>query len=296
MPVVPSSAKSMPACGVNIWVHRKDAPFFLPTAPCMAPGASKAVIDHETIPIVEIALIDSGLFELRKQLKQIPKNLEDARIQLDAEQILLDDVQIPWNELEKQIAQEEAEIKVALETIDKFEEHMKHVTTQKEYAAAKKQVEDARKKNNTLQDEILEARMQQEELGPKLDQIRTRHSKVLAIYREKESELNGEIEKIKREVAVAEAKIKKIAGKIGENAYPYYERLVQSGKLPVVVPVISGTCGGCKMTMQPQAFNLLIANPKEFHTCPHCSRIVYYRSTGSIINEAEPAPELSTSA
>ena len=114
--------------------------------------------------IERMAEVDVRLFEMRKKQRQYPRMLEEKRRQLDAEQLILNELTAPWEALENQIGQKEATIQVALETIEKFEEHMKLVTTQKEFLAAKKQVEEARKINTQLQNEILEARMKQDEL------------------------------------------------------------------------------------------------------------------------------------
>lgn len=226
--------------------------------------------------ITEMARIDLDLFDLRKKMRLYPRKLEEARKQLDAEQVLLDELQTPWDEIENQIAEKEATIVLALETIEKFEEHMARVNTQKEYMAAKKQVDEARKLNSTLQNDILEARVTQEEMAPRFGEVREHYNNVLETFQKEESRINKEKKKTNKEVVKAESQIQELAGNLGVHAFPYYERLVKAGKLPTVVPVIASTCSGCKMTMPAQAFNLVIANPTEFHTCPHCSRIVYY--------------------
>ncbi|MCZ6532196.1 MAG: hypothetical protein O7A08_04445, partial [SAR324 cluster bacterium] len=129
-------------------------------------------MDERAKTLSETAQLDAELFELRKVLRNFPRRLEEAGKQLVAEEKLLAEVETPWNDLEYQVSEKEATIQVALDTITKFEEHIKRVTTQKEYMAAKKQVEEARRLNRQLQDEILEAGVKQEELAPKLKEVR----------------------------------------------------------------------------------------------------------------------------
>jgi predicted nucleic acid-binding Zn-ribbon protein len=187
--------------------------------------------------------------------------------------------------------EKEATIQVALETIEKFEEHIKRVTTQKEYMAAKKQVEEARRLNNQLQDEILESRVQQEELAPKLGEVRERHGKVLAAYQEIEGEILKEQTGLENEATGQEAELKALIETLGDQVWDYYQRLVRAGKAPGIVQVIGGTCGGCNMAIPPQSYNLVIAQPERVHTCSHCSRIIYYKPAETVIGEEAIVPE-----
>ena len=257
---------------------------------------------EEPVKTIErMAEVDVRLFELRKKQRRYPRMLEERRRQLDAEQVILNELSAPWEALENQIGQKEATIKVALETIEKFEEHMKQVTTQKEYLAAKKQVEEARKINTKLQDEILDARMKQDELSPRLQEVRGRYNNVLETYQEEERRLLKELQQVEKDTAEEESNLKGLAEPIGEHIFSYYLRLVKGGKLPAIVPVVSETCGGCRMTIPPQSFNLLIAKPDDLHTCSHCSRIVYFCAPATPAEEtpaeeANPEQEVAATA
>lgn len=224
-----------------------------------------------------MAEIDGKLHQLRRTLAQFPHSLAEARRQLDAEQLLLDELQNPWDEWSRQIGEKEATIAVALDTIDKFEEHMARVTTQKEYMAARKQVDDARRLNTQLQEEILRNQVKQEEIKPQLEDVRKRHNSVLEAFQEQEAKILAEKKKIDREVSRCEGKIGKLAADLGEREWSYYERLVKAGKTPAIVQVVAGTCEGCKMTIPPQSYNMLIAAPEKFYTCAHCNRIIFYK-------------------
>ncbi len=232
--------------------------------------------------------------ELRLQLKRFPERLNEARRQLDAEQKLLDEVRIPWETTEAAIQQKDATVKLALETVEKFEQHMKKVTTQKEYQAASKQVDEARRLNQRLQNEILDLRVKQEEVLPKLNELKERHGKVLEEYTAQEKVILSEQGKIATEVSAEEKLLRAEAVKLGNNVMPYYERLSKSGRNPAVVAVIAGKCTGCNMALPPQAFNQLLAKNGTFMTCSHCQRIIYHQaSPAPPAEEQEPADDKS---
>ena len=226
------------------------------------------------------------IHELRLQLKRFPERLAEARRQLDAEQKLLDEIRIPWETTEASIQQKESTVKLALETVDKFEQHMKKVTTQKEYQAASKQVDEARRLNQRLQNEILELKVKQEEVLPRLNELKEKHAKVQEEFRAQESVILTEQGKIDAEMKVEEGHLRKEATKVGANVMPYYERLSKSGRNPPVVAVIHGKCTGCNMALLPQAFNQLLAKNGTFMTCSNCTRMIYYQAP-----PAEPKAE-----
>jgi predicted nucleic acid-binding Zn-ribbon protein len=39
---------------------------------------------------------------------------------------------------------------------------------------------------------------------------------------------------------------------------------------------VDGVCGGCNIAIPPQLYNQLIANPRHWGTCSHCTRMLYY--------------------
>jgi hypothetical protein len=231
------------------------------------------------------------IHELRTQLKRFPQRLNEARRQLDAEQRLLDEVRLPWEAAELAIQQKEATVKLALETVEKFEQHMKKVTTQKEFQAASKQVDEARRLNQKLQNEILELKVKQEETLPKLNELRERHRNVLEEYTAQEKTILAEQGRLEAELSAEEELLKKEAAKVGSNVMPYYERLTKAGRNPAIVPVVAGKCTGCNMALPPQAFNQLLARNGSFMTCSHCTRIIYYQAPAEPPKTEEPSME-----
>ena len=229
------------------------------------------------------------IHELRTQLKRFPERLSEARRQLDAEQKLLDEVRVPWESTELAIQQKESTVKLALETVEKFEQHMKKVTTQKEYQAASKQVDEARRLNQRLQNEILDLKVKQEEVLPKLTELRDRHRNVLEEFTGQEKTILAEQGKIEKEMKAEENQLRSEATKLGSNVMPYYERLSKSGRNPSVVAVVAGKCTGCNMALPPQAFNQLLAKNGSFNTCSYCQRMIYYQAPPAPPKEEEEA-------
>ena len=45
------------------------------------------------------------------------------------------------------------------------------------------------------------------------------------------------------------------------------------------------------MTIPPQSYNLMIANPSRIHTCAHCARIIYYKPPEPQPEDDAPGPD-----
>ena len=238
--------------------------------------------------LIIMAEQDRHIQELRRKLKQIPQQLSDARKQLDAEQVLLDEVKVPWEGWAKDIREKEATIQIANDTIAKFETHVKQVTTQLEYVAARKQIDEARRLSLRLEDEIKSLHAKQEEVNPRLGELQGHYNNVLEAYQAVE----GEILKIKAGLEAEVAGYGSVKSEAARSLEPrtlnYYERLTKSGRVQALVPAAGGVCGGCNIALPPQVYNQLIANPRRYGVCTHCNRMLYYAPPEEPA-EAEPA-------
>ena len=241
--------------------------------------------------LIHMAQRGARVHELQSQLNRIPARLAEARKQLDSEQKLLDELANPWQAMEAAIASKDSTVKLALETIEKFEAHMKRVNTQKEYIAAKKQVDEARKLNEKLQNEILELRVKQEELTPKLKDQQEQHARVAEEYRKVEAQMLQEQSALQAQLKEEEGALRRESSAVAAPVLPYYERLTKGGRFPAIVPVHNGKCTGCNIALPPQTFNQLLAKNGTLFTCPNCRRVIYHPP-----EERQAEPEASGDA
>lgn len=236
--------------------------------------------------LMAVAEQDRYIHDLRRKLKQIPQQLAEARKQLDAEQILLDEVKIPHDGWEREVREKTTTIEIADDTINKFEAHLKSVTTQQEYIAARKQIDEARRLGTRLEDEIKELKAKQEDVRPRLTELLGHYNNVLEAYKLVETEILRVKAELEAEMARHEALKSEAAKALEARTLAYYERLNKSGRVPALVPTVNGVCSGCNIAIPPQLYNQLIANPKRYGTCSHCTRMLYYVVVEEVAVEA----------
>ena len=252
-------------------------------------------MSDELQALIALSEHDQSILDFRKKLKKIPLQITEARKQLDTEQILLDEVLIPWEELEKGIKAKNATIVIALETIAKFEEHMERVNTQKEYMAARKQIDEARKLNERLQNEILAARVKQEDLEPSLKDIRTRYDNVRESFDGVVGGFLKEQKGLERDIDGLEKLKSECKSQLEPQTLRYYERVSKSGMTPALVRVENGVCAGCNISLPPQLYNQLIAEQDHYHSCSHCNRMIYFAPPADEPDGDEQAEQVNAS-
>jgi len=233
-------------------------------------------MNQEMQALMAVAEQDRFIHDLRRKLKHIPQQIAEARKQLDAEQVQLDEVKIPHDGWEREVREKAATIQIADDTINKFEAHLKNVTTQQEYIAARKQIDEARRLSLRLEDEIKEFKTKQEEVFPRLTERQGHYDNVLEAFKAVEGEILKVKAELEAEMAKHEALKAEAAKALEARTLAYYERLNKSGRIPALVPSVNGVCSGCNIAIPPQLYNQLIANPNRYGTCSHCTRMLYY--------------------
>jgi len=87
------------------------------------------------------------------------------------------------------------------------------------------------------------------------------------------AQYNAEVEKVKPAVEELKKRLAEAAKACPPKFVDEYQRLKQSKKVPVLVPITGFNCGGCFMELSGDALAALENNP--FVICPNCGRIVY---------------------
>ncbi|MDH4121614.1 MAG: C4-type zinc ribbon domain-containing protein [Deltaproteobacteria bacterium] len=234
-------------------------------------------MSEEINSLIALAEQDETIRKLKQNLVQTERRLKDARKSLTLEEKALKEMTKGREKMEKAIQEKTATAQVALDTIEKFKEHLKRVHNQKEYSAAQKQLDEARKINDQMQNEVIEVRIQLEELLPKIEEAQTRAAHLAEAFAGVEREILGERDGWNKELSQAEENRKQHLPGITPKNMSIYTRIFNSGRGPALVPVVGGVCGGCNIAQPPQDFNRMLANRSSVYTCPHCGRMTYFK-------------------
>lgn len=219
----------------------------------------------------EVDLKIEGLKKQKAALPSTTKALED--VQAKAKQ-LLEQKKSLIADLEKTRVQNQSAVNLNNDRLVRSNQKLETVSNTQEYQAASKEIDQLKKLNSTLEDQIkriqADIETQNTELT-KLNSLFDESSKDLLAQKEKNYGVTGDLDS---ELKNLDNERTPFLSKIEKRILAQYDR-VRAAKLGVgVAPAVGGRCGGCNMVIAPQLYNELHKD-NAIHQCPSCHRIFY---------------------
>lgn len=221
----------------------------------------------------ELQEIDLKLHSDRTKRDAIPQEKDVLEVEHRQARAEYDAVEAELAETEHAKRTDESELAASTEHLTNREAKLYAIKTNKEYQAAIKEITEAKRQNREREDRILKAMEKIEELGKKIEQLKSdiadkdaQHEKAMAELDGKASELDAEIEKFNQ-------RRPDLLGGIDKAIIRKYDH-VRSRYPDALVPIVSGTCSGCSMNIPPQ-LTIEVMKGKEFRNCPSCHRIIF---------------------
>jgi len=222
------------------------------------------------------------------ELSKLDKSIDDFTPLIETAQKKLARRATKRDDIVERIAELNATIEKANETVASYEEQIKALNEQMTLGAAKTDLIKSEKEMKALS---MEAELAKEKLGHANAEIERQQSIIESKTTEIEAantELeaaNEEYEKVAAEVGEKLASIDADKGKLFEERtaktieldrkiLSFYEKIRVWAKNTAVVPVKKQACYGCYMKLNDSSYATLIKS-EELLTCPHCGRIMY---------------------
>jgi len=203
------------------------------------------------------------------KIKQLGKELDRREQRLEKEKSALE-------EIKKVRRNKEQELKVEMERLQKSQDKLLSVKTNKEYQAVLKEVDGIKWNNSDLETEILICMEKVDKLAHEIKEKDIQHQKWIQEFEKQKKVLKAEIEKSNLELENRQ----KLRIETGEKVHPdlikKYEVLIEKRHGLAVVPIQDGFCQGCNMNIPPQKFLEIQKNNNTIKNCPFCNRILYF--------------------
>jgi predicted nucleic acid-binding Zn-ribbon protein len=222
----------------------------------------------------ELQRIDLQIRDLSAQAEAHPARLKQIEGDRSSAQKALDALRGRLADNERARRQNEQLLQIERDKVRKWESRLNELKTPREYAALARELDIAKKTNQTAEEEIKRLALEYDDLRKQVagaegalgdkDAVVSKEGqeiqKILSGLNEKTSALTKD-----REAAVA---------RCDRSLVSKYERIRKQRGGVAVVPVINGTCQGCNMNIPPQMANTLQTSPEPM-TCPSCHRFIY---------------------
>ena len=161
---------------------------------------------------------------------------------------------------------------------EKAEKNMESISTQREYEALDKEIQDAAGKEQEYRNKL----QREERLISELDEQMKQSQ---ALIEQQEAELEERRKSIEAEVASKETQLKALSEQektitpdLDPDILFKFERIIRNKMGRGIVAIKGGVCMGCHMIL-PAQFANTVRQGEKIVFCPYCSRILFYEES-----------------
>lgn len=183
------------------------------------------------------------------------------------------------DELARERRNAEGELQDQQEVLKKCQGQLMQVKNQQQYAAAWKEIDNARRYAKELEENLLKHMSDSDETQSRLDErkegfdeLKERHDLAYEEWQHSLSDLRGEIDQVRSRVSGIE---KGVEAKVLNE----FHRIFKQRQGMAVARVENHACGACRVRVRPQADQQLRRGELTF--CEGCRRILYLEAVTS---------------
>jgi hypothetical protein len=232
----------------------------------------------------EILVLENTLTEAPNTVNALENKLETLYKQKNQVEEKVDILEQQKERLNKEIEQDNSKIK-------KSKNKLMMVENTREYHAMMREMDNLEKTNRMREEEKIAL---EEELGNQKTSLDFFNEKIQANEEElasKKESMETELEVSKKRLAELNEKRKETTKDIPKPILGRYEFIRSRLNNPVIVPVTSGICSGCNISIPPQSF-IELQRGQQILSCPNCQRLIYWEDHFTESNEEGKPLEL----
>ena len=229
----------------------------------------------EVQALVHLQEYDTRIAGLEGEASRLPKRIEAIQTSLAEARTAVDTVKARIDAARKNLRAKEKDLEVVATKRAKADAHLWEVKTNKEYSAVLVEIEDIKQEKARTEEEILALMETQERLAGEQREAEAR-------LRTREDQGRQDEAVVRRQLATVEAELTGVRGEratlareVPPSLLADYERILKArGGLAIAPVTTAGVCGGCRVTIRPQAIQEL--RGATLMRCESCGRYLYW--------------------
>ena len=232
--------------------------------------------------LVLIQKLDDEIVEHRKQLADIPVQIDSELEELTDKKKILSIAKEEIDALQKNRKAIESEVQGENDHMAKAKTKLPAVKTNKEYTAILSEVDAVKKKVEGLEDKELEIMEVLEEKQKGLPAIEKKCKEEDAHFQEYKTKKADELDRVTKEMNPLLAKRETVKSQIDKVIFQRYEKVAKSRGGTAVVSLQENICQGCFQQILPQ----MVINVKvgeSIHQCSSCLCFLYWEEVSETV-------------
>ena len=234
------------------------------------------ITEEQIVTLVKLQKIDTNVQKLQSFLKEIPDRIGilDERLENFVHSVEEDENLI--SELNKKYRTYESDVQMNLGKIQKSQDKLRSVKTNKEYQSSLKEIEDIKSKNSKIEDEMLEFLERIEGAEKDLNERKQRYSQIVDDTNREKDSINRDTEKCQQDLAQLGSDRDVVTdGLDGTVLDIFYRVKAKQSDAVAIAEVKDEVCQGCNLNIPPQMY-IDLQHRNSLKNCPSCERIIYW--------------------
>ena len=222
----------------------------------------------------ELQQVDIEIAEVRAEAEAVPRRRAEieasvggVRTAWQAEQDRLAGVEREKRSQEQNIAAERDKVK-------KWEGRLAEIRTPREYAALSREIDIAKKTNETATEQVKVLGAQADEIARAVDALQEKLDEKEAGAQEELEQLASREAEFVGRIAALDGRRAELATRVDKALLARYENIRRRRGGIAVTQVVGNTCRGCNRNIPPQ-MAIILARANSIENCPNCNRIIY---------------------
>ena len=222
----------------------------------------------------ELQKVDLKIRDLAAESERHPARLKQIESDKAQAQKALDGIRGRLADNERARRQNEQLLQLEKEKVRKWESRLNELKTPREYAALARELDIAKKTNQTAAEEIQKLTGEYTELKKQSDAAEMALLEKDQVVQKEGAEIQTVLAGVQAKMGELEKERARLVELCDKSLVSKYERIRKQRGGVAVAPVVGGTCKGCQRNIPPQMANNLIT-ASEIMTCPNCHRFIY---------------------
>ncbi len=234
-------------------------------------------MDSQLQTLIELQGLDGRIAALETEAARLPKQIEAIQAALAEAKKTAETIRAKVDTTKKDLRAREKDLEVTAGKRSKAEARLYEVKTNKEYSAALLEIEEIKQEKGKTEEEILGLMEMQEKLGVEVREAETRFKSREEQARQDEAVVRRKLAVVQQELDVLRVERQSRARELPKGLLGDYDRILKArGGVAVANVSTAAVCGGCRVTIRPQAIQeLRVAT--ELMRCESCGRFLYWK-------------------
>jgi len=234
------------------------------------------ITEEQIVTLVKLQKIDTEAQKLKSFLKELPVRIGILDERLEKFMRTVEEEESLISELNKKYRTYESDVKLNLGMIQKSQEKLRSVKTNKEYQSSLKEIEDIKSKNSKIEDEMLEFLERIESAERDLNERRDAYSKIVDETNREKVSIEKDSDQCKQKLVELESERNAVTDLLDSTILDIFYRV--KAKQPdavAIAEVKDAVCQGCNLNIPPQLY-IELQHRNSLKNCPSCERIIYW--------------------